>query len=365
MKANVLIVLLSLVSLSAHTEELSFEAINLRACEVWLDGDQRYYSAQCGEIRVPEVRSDPNTRMLTLPITLISALHPQFEQSPIIWLDGGPGSINSMTYPSDDLMQQHDWIIVGYRGMEGDNQLHCSSIRRGLKSVASAPLAAEHLKQLTQSARNCAHEIEQQGMDLRGYTISETVADIDQVRQQLGVKQIKLFANSYGTRLALEYLWRYPQHVERALLVSVNPPGHFRWRQSALAQLLDKYSDICQQQKQCCRSGLSFTKQIQIVQNRAPTSWFGLPIRLDLLRLVTAIALTESQPVNGAIMPLNGPAILDLWCEGFKGNYASMAAVSVLAPHALAEIFHWEHFMALGSSAPDYHQPSTITMISL
>ena len=41
------------------------------------------------------------------------------------------------------------------------------------------------------------------------------------MRQAIGVERIALFGVSYGTKVALAYAARYPQHVERLVLDSV------------------------------------------------------------------------------------------------------------------------------------------------
>ena len=62
------------------------------------------------------------------------------------------------------------------------------------------------------------------------YTTRDSVDDIDAVRQALGVEKITLFGVSYGTKVALGYAAKYPQHVERLVLDSVvelTGPGAF------------------------------------------------------------------------------------------------------------------------------------------
>ena len=49
--------------------------------------------------------------------------------------------------------------------------------------------------------------------------------DIDAVRRAVGVDKITLFGVSYGTKVALGYAAKYPQHVERLVLDSVVEPS--------------------------------------------------------------------------------------------------------------------------------------------
>ena len=66
------------------------------------------------------------------------------------------------------------------------------------------------------------------------YTTRDSVEDLEAVRQAIGVERIALFGVSYGTKVALAYAARYPQHVERLVLDSVvelDGPGAFSQRE--------------------------------------------------------------------------------------------------------------------------------------
>ena len=68
------------------------------------------------------------------------------------------------------------------------------------------------------------------------YTTRDSVDDIDAVRRAVGVDKITLFGVSYGTKVALGYAAKYPQHVERLVLDSVvEPTGPSRSPQESLA----------------------------------------------------------------------------------------------------------------------------------
>jgi proline iminopeptidase len=65
--------------------------------------------------------------------------------------------------------------------------------------------------------------------DPRTYGIDRDVADLEAIRQQLGVPRLILVGSSYGGALAASYLAAYPEHVEAMLLVSpgtLDPDDH-------------------------------------------------------------------------------------------------------------------------------------------
>ena len=73
------------------------------------------------------------------------------------------------------------------------------------------PVTRTPLEQ-AQAAERCAQSL---GPRRAFYTTRDSVDDIDAVRRAVGVDKITLFGVSYGTKVALGYAARYPQHVER------------------------------------------------------------------------------------------------------------------------------------------------------
>ena len=68
--------------------------------------------------------------------------------------------------------------------------------------------------------------------DLRFYTTTDAVGDLDAVRKALGVEQINLMGVSYGTRVAQQYTLRHPQHTRTVLLILLGLiyAGVIAWR---------------------------------------------------------------------------------------------------------------------------------------
>jgi pimeloyl-ACP methyl ester carboxylesterase len=89
--------------------------------------------------------------------------------------------------------------------------------------------------------------------ELRDYTTSIAVDDLDEVRGALGYERINLYGGSYGSVTAFEYLRRYGTHVRSAVLAGVTTPAmklplHFaRGAQTTM----DKLIDDCETGKKC------------------------------------------------------------------------------------------------------------------
>ena len=207
------------------------------------------YRADCGTLVVPENRADPRSRLIALPVTRILARssHPL---APIFHLNGGPG-ITNMTFPqANRLAAQHDVVMVGYRGVDGSSVLNCPEVTAALQNSADY-LAKASLSAYSKAFASCAQRLERSGVDLAGYTLAEQADDIEAARVALGYQRIDLLSESAGTRLAMIYQWRYPNSVDRSVMVGVNPPGNFIYSGAEIDQGIERYSALCAKQPAC------------------------------------------------------------------------------------------------------------------
>ena len=211
--------------------------------------EQGAMPADCGTLVVPENRADPRSRLIALPVTRILARssHPL---APIFHLNGGPG-ITNMTFPqASRLAAQHDVVMVGYRGVDGSSVLNCPEVTAALENSADY-LGKASLSAYSQAFASCAKRLERCGVDLAGYTLAEQADDIEAARVALGYKRIDLLSESAGTRLAMIYQWRYPNSVDRSVMVGVNPPGNFIYSGAEIDQGIERYSALCAKQPAC------------------------------------------------------------------------------------------------------------------
>lgn len=147
----------------------------------------------CGQISAP---LDPAGVVPGSVSLYVQELQPEGTPKGVIFLlAGGPGQAATNTF----LLVKHYefWreLLPGYTLVEFDD--------RG--SGRSSPI----------DSRPAA---------LPFYSTRDNAADIDAVRQALGVDQILLNGTSYGTQLALSYASYYPSHVAGLVLDSTVPP---------------------------------------------------------------------------------------------------------------------------------------------
>jgi pimeloyl-ACP methyl ester carboxylesterase len=207
------------------------------------------YGADCGTLVVPENRADPNSRLIALPVIRVRATGAN-PAGPIFYLSGGPGTSNLHFRYLEDVIENHDVVLVGYRGVDGSVVLDCPEISEAVRE-ARVLLSDEALESYAAAGTSCARRLQAEGVDLAGYTIVETVDDNEDARVALGYELISLLGGSYGTRLEMIYEWRYPDSLHRVVMLTVNPPGHFVWDAEVIDEQIEDYAMLCAQDPRC------------------------------------------------------------------------------------------------------------------
>ena len=281
------------------------------------------YRADCGTLVVPENRADPRSRLIALPVTRILARssHPL---APIFHLNGGPG-VTNMTFPqANRLAAQHDVVMVGYRGVDGSSVLNCPEVTAALENSADF-LGKASLSAYSQAFASCAQRLERSGVDLAGYTLAEQADDIEAARVALGYQRIDLLSESDGTRLAMIYAWRYPNSVDRSVMIGVNPPGNFLYSGAEIDQGIERYSALCAQQPACRARTGNLAASMQHTAAHMPSRWYFLPIKPGNVLVGTFLGLTEA---TAADSPLSGPMTLDSWISAAHGDPSGLWLLS-------------------------------------
>lgn len=181
---------------------------------------QAALQAQCTTFEVPEDRAQPNGRKVALNIAWIPAGNTADPApDPVFFLAGGPGQAAVETFPGlapvfKDVMKDRGIVLIDQRGTGKSNPLNC---KQPEEEPASDDVAAQ--RALTEA---CIRELSNRA-DLRRYTSTDAVADLDAVRRAIGADKLNLMGVSYGTRMAQQYALRHPQHVRTLTLDSPVP----------------------------------------------------------------------------------------------------------------------------------------------
>lgn len=181
--------------------------------------------AKCGTYDVYENRATKKGRKITLKIVLIPATGDKREPDPFVYFAGGPGGsatedASGLAQAFPQILAHRDMLFVDQRGTGGSHPLDCK-----FYDPADLQTYLGYFFPLD-DVRKCREQLEPNS-DLKLYITTIAADDMDEVRAALGYERLNLFGGSYGTRAALTYLKRHPQHVRTALLQGISPTDHF------------------------------------------------------------------------------------------------------------------------------------------
>lgn len=347
---------MSLCYLAARSEEtLSVPegaapgSLTMRSCDY--DTEAGSVAADCGTLVVPENRSDPESDLIALPVTRVRAVsdHPK---EPVFRLGGGPGATN-MDFPeASRLTDDHDVVLVGYRGVDGSSRLDCPEVSAVMQS-SDGIADAKTLPATTRAFKLCADRLTDDGTDLAGYSAVQRVEDMEAARTALGYERINLFSSSAGTRSAMIYSWRHPKVLLRSVMVSVNPPGHFLWDPRITNAQFDQYAQLCSNDDACADRTPDLAESIRKTAADIPERWGPFRIKDTNVRVLSQYAMHHNGPASA---PNNAPTVIDAY---LSGDSRALWAMSVLGDLALPESIVWGEFASFamidGPAAQEYY----------
>ncbi|MGB9428456.1 MAG: alpha/beta fold hydrolase [Gammaproteobacteria bacterium] len=195
---------------------VSHAAPSFTPCQIGAADSPQHLEAKCATLTVPENRADPDGKRIGLHIAVLRARAGTPAPDPLLFIAGGPGEASTESFVKlapafDRIRANRDIVLVDQRGTGQSNALNCPSVPDN-----NNPSPAE----IAQQVQAC---LKQLPGDPRFYTTTAAVKDLDAVRRALGYDEINLYGISYGTRVALQYLREFPEHVRSVILDGVVP----------------------------------------------------------------------------------------------------------------------------------------------
>lgn len=223
------VILLLLTVLWSHSAFAEPEAtIRPYEFETW-SGEK--LDAEWGEFVVPEDRSDPDSRELTLKFVRFRSTADR-PGAPIVYLAGGPGgsgigSAKGSRLPLFLALREFgDVIAFDQRGTgeSGFEEMDCDDLfmvplDQPLDRAVAAAIVAEKTK-------DCMDRKREAGIDVSAYNTRESAADLNDLRLALGADKLVLWGISYGTHLALATMKYHPDAVDKAILAGLEGLHH-------------------------------------------------------------------------------------------------------------------------------------------
>jgi len=200
---------------------------------------------------VNEDRTARNGRKIGLNIVVLPATTDSVLDDPLVFLAGG-GVVPATRYARFlgttmlELRRHRDIVLVDQRGTGGSNPLVCD--RATLDTATSLPPDERYLAYIAA----CRKSLESRA-DVRFYTTSVAMDDLDDVRTWLGLSTLNLYAASYGTSAVTTYIRRYPSRVRTVVMHGVVPvdlPMQVDLARSA-QQSLNRVFELCAADSTC------------------------------------------------------------------------------------------------------------------
>lgn len=319
------------------------EIVGLTPCAY--EADKVEYQADCGTLAVAENRADPGTRLIGLPVIRVRATGAE-ALAPIFWLNGGPGNSNLKFTHLQGLVDRHDIVMVGYRGMDGAQALDCPEMVAATSGVGGDLLSPASIAAFGDAIRRCAGRLQAEGYDLAGYSPLDVVRDLEAARQSLGYDKINLLSVSYGTRPAMMYAWMFPASIERSAMISVNPPGHFVWEPDVVDGLIRRDAELCAADPACSARTADLAEAMRRVLDDPPARWLVFPIDAGKVRFLSNFMLFHRG---------TAAAIFDAYLAADAGDASGLAMLSLMHDLIIPSSVAWGDWISKGAS--DYAAP--------
>jgi pimeloyl-ACP methyl ester carboxylesterase len=306
---------------------------------------------RCGTLEVPEDRTKPQGRRIAIFVAVLPANTLEPRPDPLLLIAGGPGQAASALAPFaaqlNEVRRTRDIVLVDQRGTGRSSPLTCPAL--------APDEHAEFDTDPVPDALLCAFQLATSGVDASQYTTSAWVADLDAVRAALGYETLNLWGGSYGTRVAQEYLRRYPSRVRSMVLDGVAPPSlrilYDIWRSRDAA--FDGVIAACRASPTCAKEHADPAATLAAI-GRSLSG--GRTVELADPRTGAARHLhVDFDTVIGALQPLlyapeTANLIPELLSLTRRGDYAPLLAASLAAVGDFPEQFNAALFYSVTCS---------------
>jgi pimeloyl-ACP methyl ester carboxylesterase len=214
---------------------------------------------KCGYLEVPEDRTKADGPTIKLAVAVIKAGGTEAKADPMIFMIGGPmgnlSFVGGVAYLFDEIHTNRDLIVMDQRGVGYSKpNLDCPEVSAVYAElVEQLPYSEAVQARFLDAQKTCHDRLATTGAQLEGYTTAQSVEDLESLRRELGYKTINIYGLGYGSRLALEWINRYPQNVRSVILDAPLPPevNVLVEQVNGSARVLDLFFKRCAADEKC------------------------------------------------------------------------------------------------------------------
>ena len=184
--------------------QLPLQALEFAPCSPTGSAGNGNLSAQCAKWQQPLDRTDPDGTAIELFVAKLPSTAIDFAPDAFTIVNGGPGGsfidlLVDLGQVISMFTRERDVIIIDQRGTGRSAPMTCESVTDNTQEIDPSQTVA-----LTQDCLN------QLPFDPRYFSTSVAVEDLEALRKSLGYEQLSLYGVSYGTRVVMQYMRRYP-----------------------------------------------------------------------------------------------------------------------------------------------------------
>ena len=287
-----------LMTAGLGTATVAASAAPLKPCRI--DGIPN--ELQCGSLQRPLDPARPDGVKVDLHYLVVPAMARNKQPDAVLMLAGGPGQsaidVAARVLPRlSRLNNRRDLVFIDQRGTGKSAPLDCPDETK-LPITEQLDTAAQ-MKRLDA----CRATLEKLPYgDLRFFTTTIAMQDMDAVREALAVPQWNLVGGSYGTRAALEYLRQFPTKVRRTVIDGVAPPdmvlpASFSTDNQAA---LDAVFTACENEPACRARHPALRSDWQVLLN-------SLPREVNVMHPMTGATQRVRLTRDGLVSLVRGP----------------------------------------------------------
>lgn len=281
----------------------------LQPCSLAVPGGSDL-QVRCVDVVVPQDPEQPSGQTLALHVAVVRSIGRAARRpasDPVVTLAGSPGQAASTVARTELLTRlnvERDLVLVDQRGTGASHPLNCTT--QDPEALFAGPARVALL-------RACAAGLD---LDPRPFTTRAAVADLEQVRWQLGYERWNLYGPGYGGRVALGYAAAYPERVRTLLLDGPDPAdGSTVANQRMLAQdELDTTFAVCGQVPGCAaafpelagrthRLLADLDARPRSVGLAHPPTPAPFPVVLNSARVLETALFLSGDPAGAATLP--------------------------------------------------------------
>jgi pimeloyl-ACP methyl ester carboxylesterase len=293
--------------------------------------------AMCGSVQRPLDPARPDGVKIAVHYAVLPALARNKLADPVFFFAGGPGQsaielAGPLAAQFARLTNRRDLVFVDQRGTGRSAPLRCeegAEMLRPLAELFDERLQLHRLAECRERLSRLPHG------DLRHYSTTVAMGDVEAVRAALGAPRVNLVGASYGTRAAIEYMRLFPTAVRRVVVDGMAPadmvlPAAFSTDNQAA---LDALFDGCTADVECRARHPRLRQQWLALLDALPREvslvhpYSGRTERLRLTReaVLGMVRAPLYVPALAAGLP---QAIADAAAERFDGLVGLSAALS-------------------------------------